>query len=400
MGQSSIVGPLTFSIMLYVVLAIGAAVLLHFTGLRAAHATSSATARTSPGSRVSGSRATGSASSCMSGTVAALAGILYAARLGAVRASTATGFELDIITVVLLGGVSIFGGSGSMLGVVLSTFLVLNLRNGMSLAGVNGNTQTGIVGLLLILSVLLPNIVGRCPGPPTSPERGASGARIAPPPATSAPGGDMPANDSGRVVQGTASGADRYHARAFDDHRWATTPRIGEVEEELAHESVPNRHGRPVGRAAWRPYSAVPPWRRARPQLGMGAPVVATPGQAVKMLLLPKFLGILPFDQANQGAQEAATELQNPTAFDFNGPAAGDPPANQIDFVTNAPTKGYKVVMMSNNAGEQTSAAAVAAQAAGTKVVTWDSPIPVGQGREPLRRPGRLHLASVRSWPR
>ena len=77
---------------------------------------------------------------------------------GSARASTATGFELDIITVVLLGGVSIFGGSGSMLGVVLSTFLVLNLRNGLSLAGVEGNTQTGIVGALLILSVLLPNV--------------------------------------------------------------------------------------------------------------------------------------------------------------------------------------------------------------------------------------------------
>ncbi len=111
-----------------------------------------------------------------------------------------------------------------------------------------------------------------------------------------------------------------------------------------------------------------------------GSPAVATPGQAVKMLLLPKFLGILPFDQANQGAKEAATALQNPTAFDFNAPAAGDPPANQIDFVTNAPTQGYKVVMMSNNAGEQTSAAAEAAQAAGTKVVTWDSPIPSGKG--------------------
>ncbi|MCY7418866.1 MAG: substrate-binding domain-containing protein [Chloroflexi bacterium] len=112
----------------------------------------------------------------------------------------------------------------------------------------------------------------------------------------------------------------------------------------------------------------------------MGSPAVATPGQDVKMLLLPKFLGILPFDQANQGAMEAAAELQNPTAFDFTGPAAGDPPATQIDYVTNAPTQGYKVVMMSNNAGEQTSAAAVAAQAAGTKVVTWDSPIPSGVG--------------------
>ena len=116
------------------------------------------------------------------------------------------------------------------------------------------------------------------------------------------------------------------------------------------------------------------------PAAPAGSPAVATPGQAVKMLLLPKFLGILPFDQANQGAQEAAAALQNPTAFDFTAPAAGDPPANQIDFVTNAPTQGYKVVMMSNNAGEQTSAAAVAAQAAGTKVVTWDSPIPSGKG--------------------
>ena len=40
------------------------------------------------------------------------------------------------------------------------------------------------------------------------------------------------------------------------------------------------------------------------------------------MMLLPKFLGILPFDQANQGAQEAAAELKNPTAFDFVGPTA------------------------------------------------------------------------------
>ena len=124
----------------------------------------------------------------------------------------------------------------------------------------------------------------------------------------------------------------------------------------------------------------------------MGAPAVAKPGQDVKMLLLPKFLGILPFDQANQGAQEAATELQNPTAFDFHGPAAGDPPANQIDYVTNAPTQGYKVVMMSNNAGEQTSAAA--SRRAGRRHQGRHVGLahPLGQGRERLRRPGRLHL--------
>lgn len=93
-----------------------------------------------------------------SGLIAALAGVLFAARLGAVRGNTAEGFELDIITMVLLGGVSIFGGSGSLTGVALSILLILNLRNGMSLANITGNTQTGVIGVLLILSVLIPNL--------------------------------------------------------------------------------------------------------------------------------------------------------------------------------------------------------------------------------------------------
>ncbi len=93
-----------------------------------------------------------------SGTIAALAGLLYAARLGSVRGDLAVGFELDIITMVLLGGVSIFGGSGSIYGVLLAILIVLNLRNGMSLANITGHIQTGVIGVLLILSVLIPNM--------------------------------------------------------------------------------------------------------------------------------------------------------------------------------------------------------------------------------------------------
>ena len=91
--------------------------------------------------------------------MAALAGLLYAARLGSVRGDMAQGFELDIITIVLLGGVSIFGGSGNLVGVGLSILVILNLRNGMGLANITGNTQTCVIGALLILSVLVPNIV-------------------------------------------------------------------------------------------------------------------------------------------------------------------------------------------------------------------------------------------------
>jgi rhamnose transport system substrate-binding protein len=111
-----------------------------------------------------------------------------------------------------------------------------------------------------------------------------------------------------------------------------------------------------------------------------GGVVTATPGESVKMMLLPKFLGILPFDQANTGAEEAAAELQNPEALSFVGPTAENSVQGQIEFMTNAPTQGHKVVMLSNNAGDQIAPAAEAAQAAGTKVVTWDSPIPSAEG--------------------
>ena len=59
---------------------------------------------------------------------------------------------------VVLGGVSIFGGTGSLFGVILSILIILNLRNGMGLLNITGEIQTGVIGALLILSVLVPNI--------------------------------------------------------------------------------------------------------------------------------------------------------------------------------------------------------------------------------------------------
>ncbi|MCU0508313.1 MAG: ABC transporter permease [Anaerolineae bacterium] len=96
-----------------------------------------------------------------SGLMAALAGLLLAARFGAVRGDLAAGYELDIITMVLLGGVSIFGGSGTLYGVFLSIMIILNVRNGMGLAGLSGHFQTGVIGVLLIFSVLGPNMINR-----------------------------------------------------------------------------------------------------------------------------------------------------------------------------------------------------------------------------------------------
>jgi rhamnose transport system permease protein len=94
----------------------------------------------------------------VSGLMSALAGLVYATRVGTVRANVGEGFELDIITMVVLGGVSTFGGSGTLVGVGLSVMVVLCLRNGMNLANINGSVQTSVIGLLLVLSLLLPNV--------------------------------------------------------------------------------------------------------------------------------------------------------------------------------------------------------------------------------------------------
>lgn len=109
-------------------------------------------------------------------------------------------------------------------------------------------------------------------------------------------------------------------------------------------------------------------------------PAEATPGQEVNMILLPKFLGILPFEQTNQGAQEAHAELANPGELVYTGPTPENSVAGQIEIITNAVTQDMDAIMISNNSGDQIVPAAVAAQEAGLTVTTWDSPIPSGEG--------------------
>ena len=109
--------------------------------------------------------------------------------------------------------------------------------------------------------------------------------------------------------------------------------------------------------------------------------VVPEPGQDLAMVIMPKFLGILVFDQANEGAQEAHAELGNPSELQFLGPTA-DNPAGQIDILTTATTQGVDGIMISNNIGDQLAPAAQAARDEGMAVVTWDSPIPSAEGEQ------------------
>ncbi|HKW69346.1 MAG TPA: ABC transporter permease [Candidatus Dormibacteraeota bacterium] len=97
----------------------------------------------------------------LSGVLSALAGVILTARFSSARADNGQGFVLDTVTSVLLGGVNIFGGEGTIVGVVLAIFVIGVLRNGLTLADVSPDTQSVAVGALLILSVAGPTLVRR-----------------------------------------------------------------------------------------------------------------------------------------------------------------------------------------------------------------------------------------------
>ena len=97
----------------------------------------------------------------LSGTVASGAGVFWTLQYGTSRADTAFGLELQVVAAVLLGGVSIFGGVGSILGVMSGVLLLGTLRNALQLFGIGSDALLVVTGLILIASVVTPNLVAR-----------------------------------------------------------------------------------------------------------------------------------------------------------------------------------------------------------------------------------------------
>jgi rhamnose transport system permease protein len=94
----------------------------------------------------------------LSGFTAALAGLILAARFGSTRPDNGTGLELAVMTAVVLGGVDINGGKGTMVGATLSLLLIGLMRFGMGLLNLQGQVQGIAIGLLLIFSILAPSL--------------------------------------------------------------------------------------------------------------------------------------------------------------------------------------------------------------------------------------------------
>lgn len=91
---------------------------------------------------------------------AALGAWIFIGQYGSARGDNANGVILAVLTSVVLGGVDINGGKGTVFGVVVSILFLWTLRNGMGLANIAGPIQQLIIGALLILSVLVSNFAG------------------------------------------------------------------------------------------------------------------------------------------------------------------------------------------------------------------------------------------------
>jgi rhamnose transport system permease protein len=97
----------------------------------------------------------------VNGALSGLASAFLTSRIGATRPNMATGWELDVIAVVVLGGVSILGGSGTMAGVILAVFVMGMLTFGLGLMNVPGIMMSIVTGLLLIVAIATPLVIRR-----------------------------------------------------------------------------------------------------------------------------------------------------------------------------------------------------------------------------------------------
>ncbi len=97
----------------------------------------------------------------LAGLMSGIAAVCLTSRLGSTRPSIAQGWELEVVTMVVLGGVSILGGSGTIVGVVIAAFVMGLVTFGLGLLNVPGIVMSIFIGLLLIVTIALPIIARR-----------------------------------------------------------------------------------------------------------------------------------------------------------------------------------------------------------------------------------------------
>lgn len=258
----------------------------------------------------------------LSGFVASVAAIIYVAHLGQAKSDAGTGYELMAITAVVLGGTSIFGGRGTVLGTVLGLFAVVILQNGLRLSGQPTELAGILTGVLLLTTIFIDRVA------------------------------------------------------------YKSAARQNNIQENLTEEfEVKNSHvailsAVILGAAL---IIAGSNWMIVRSILSNGVPAAtannsaAAPTTANKKMtiaLMPKAKGDPYFVSCRIGAEEAAKELGVELLWD--GPTSLDP-AKQTEVVEAWITRGVDAIAVSVENREAISSVLRKAREKGIKVLTWDA---------------------------
>jgi rhamnose transport system substrate-binding protein len=255
-----------------------------------------------------------------SGLASSLAAVIYVAHLGQAKSDAGTGYELMAITAVVLGGASIFGGRGTVLGTVLGLFAIVVLQNGLRLSAQPAELAGILTGVLLTSTILLDRLSTRY------------GARSR---ANTTTEESEVRNSQVAILSGVILAA----ASIVAGSNWWL---VSSLRQELRTPAGSHETGAPAPPAARKP-------------------VVA---------LMPKAKGDPYFISCRKGAEDAARELGVELLWD--GPTDLDP-AKQNEVVEAWITRGVDVIAVSVENQVAISTVLRKARERGIKVVTWDA---------------------------
>ena len=270
----------------------------------------------------------------LSGIVASLAAIIYVAHLGQAKASAGTGYELDAITAVVLGGTSVFGGRGTIWGTLFGLFFLSVLQNGLHLAALPSELTGVLTGTLLVLIIGFDRwrLRRRASGS-TAPPRAAAGARQA------------ESNEEKEEVKNS-------QVAVLCAAVLAGAIIVGGTNVWLVRSLVPA-----AGSAA--ASAAVPP-----------APPTNSTGHKTVIAVMPKAKGDPYFVSVRSGAEEAAKELGVEMIWD--GPTGLDA-AKQNELVENWITRKVDAIAVAVENKGGISTVLRKAREKGIKVLTFDA---------------------------
>ncbi|WP_422923631.1 substrate-binding domain-containing protein [Singulisphaera sp. PoT] len=261
----------------------------------------------------------------LSGLVSSLAAVIYVAHLGQAKADAGTGYELLSITAVVLGGTSIFGGRGSVLGTLLGLMAICVLQNGLRLADLPAELSGVLTGVLLLLAIGLDRKPARGPAvattDPSLEVMNVKNAQVA-------------------VICGVILAAALIVAAS-------NVYLVRTIREDLSTR----------GTAASGSTAASPSNAPAK-------------GKPITVAMMPKSKGNAYFIACRKGAEEAAKELGDTVIWD--GPTDPDP-AKQNEVVDTWITRGVDVIAVAVENREGISSVLRKARDRGIKVITWDA---------------------------